>query len=616
MKISTFRLIFLFVGLVYIGSLVFFQRWEIVLAGGDPWGYYVYLPATFIHHDLDSLDRTTQARYDHYGGQMNESVENPLGIGEAHLVGEGRYVSKYTMGIAILTAPFFWLGHIWAFFDPHYQADGFSFPYALLMQLSTMFYAFLGLFYLGKILLHYVSEQVACWVILAVGMGTNLFFMTIYVSYMAHAYQFALFALLIWHTILWHERPTWSRALIIGLLCGFITLIRPVEFVCIFIPLLYGLRNREDWRARIRLMNDQRWKYLTAILAFVLVGFLQMLYWKWQTGQWLFYSYTGEGFDFSKPRIWRGLFGFRNGWLIYTPIMVLAVSGMVFLRRHRDFLWPIVVILPLHLYITYSWWCWYYINGFGARPMIDLYALLAIPMAYFVDFLLRKGKRMILLPIGLLLIALNLFQSFQISRGVLLTDDMTWSYYRQTFLKTKMDYYSLMTFDSGLMSPDTSRLTSHSTLFEETFENPDRASTIFDEERQSFVHLMAEPWGRASKLAGPLKDFQLQKKNWIRLEAWFKKGKPRNNLYDSAVFETYLKKDEKVYNYKLLRIENKIDNPTYALYGGNHGVWDHVEHWFQIPSNAAPADSLFIEIRNSSDNELFVDDLVVTAWTR
>ncbi|MBK8565920.1 MAG: hypothetical protein IPN76_21895, partial [Saprospiraceae bacterium] len=69
---------------IYLGSLFFYESWTwAVVGGGDPWGYYAYLPAAFIHHDLDNLQRTVEVRKQYKPESVRPKDDNPLGIGEA-----------------------------------------------------------------------------------------------------------------------------------------------------------------------------------------------------------------------------------------------------------------------------------------------------------------------------------------------------------------------------------------------------------------------------------------------------------------------------------------------------------------------------------------------------
>jgi len=227
-RLSTLTILIILIA--YLIAASFFERWNHdLLGGGDPWGYYLYLPAIFIHGDLISLEKSLSAREQH-NTPNRYSATNPLGVDEVRHIGEGIQVNKYTLGLAMLFAPFFLIAHLIASFTD-YPADGYSLIYVYLIILSTIFYTTLGLFLLRSVLLKYVSDFTTAMSLMVVGLGTNLYFFTIFNGPMAHAYLFCLYALLMYLTERWyaHTRPAYTIA--IGFTAGLITLIRPTEIL-------------------------------------------------------------------------------------------------------------------------------------------------------------------------------------------------------------------------------------------------------------------------------------------------------------------------------------------------------------------------------------------------
>ena len=54
-----------------------------------------------------------------------------------------------------------------------------------------------------------------------------------------------------------------------------------------------------------------------------------------------------------------GFYNFNNGWLLYTPVMVLALLGIgVLWWQRRDLFWFSSSYLALRLWISFSWWWW------------------------------------------------------------------------------------------------------------------------------------------------------------------------------------------------------------------------------------------------------------------
>ena len=113
-----------------------------------------------------------------------------------------------------------------------------------------------------------------------------------------------------------------------------------------------------------------------------------MLFWKTYGSGWIRWSYRNEGFFFDNPHILEFLFGYRNGWLLYTPIMILAVASVFLLpKKLKEFKIALLFILPISIYILSSWWCWWFGGSYGSRTMVEFYALLIFPLAAGVQFL-------------------------------------------------------------------------------------------------------------------------------------------------------------------------------------------------------------------------------------
>src|SRR6185436_10253555 len=112
----------------------------------------------------------------------------------------------------------------------------------------------------------------------------------------------------------------------------------------------------------------------------ILIFLPQLFYWKHQTGSWFFNSYLNEHFYFNNPHVFYGLFSFRKGWLVYTPIMFFALAGLYTLfKTMKEFFYPVLILFLLYIYVAFSWWCWWYGGSYGQRALIDIYPFLAVP---------------------------------------------------------------------------------------------------------------------------------------------------------------------------------------------------------------------------------------------
>ncbi len=418
----------------------------------DAISYYAYLPATFIYNDL-SLSFT-----DGYDGPHKFVFWPENGP-------DGKYLIKTTMGLSVMWMPFFIAGHITALITGA-DAGGYSEPYKFFLLVSALFYLLTGLIYLRRILLTHYSDTVASLVLAGFAIGTNLYWYALFQGTMSHVYSFALISVFVWYSMQWHgERSTeqgagsaWPRAwngVRLGLLLGLISLIRPTNLIIIIFFLFYGVVSAKDLRNRIReLAADYRYIILILLMV-ILVWVPQMIYWKEMTGHWLYFSYgSDERFFFGDPAIIKGLFSYRKGLFIYTPLLLFAFAGIIslWLKRSPHAL-PVTVFVPLNIYIILSWWCWWYGGGFGQRAFIDSYALMAVSAAALLSGAFSSGRRWLrngIITMYLLLMSLGIFYNIQYYNGAIHWESMTKAAYWDSFGRTRPS----ANFNSLLEAPD------------------------------------------------------------------------------------------------------------------------------------------------------------------
>ncbi len=390
--------------------------------GWDVISYYAYLPATFIYKDV-TLKFTVNYKGPHQFVFWPETAPN------------GGKCIKTSMGLSVLYAPFFFMAHISAVFL-HYDAGGYSIPYKFFLVMSGVFYLLLGLFFLRKVLERYFNQWVVAITLAVIVVGTNLFNYSSFDGTMSHAYSFALIAIFIYATQRWYEKYSVTNTFLVGLLIGIISLVRPSNILVILFFVLYNLVSRKAVIERIRLYRQNIPKLLLLMLCVFLVWVPQFIYWKYITGNWLFFSYGDERFFFNRPHIFEGLFGFRKGWLIYSPIMIFAVLGIPLLFKHlKEFSWAISVFFVLNVYVILSWWCWWYGGSFGARAFVDSYALMAIPLALSIQLIWEKRFWIGFALYSTLLITFlkGIHYTIQYHYNAIHYDSMTWGAYKETF---------------------------------------------------------------------------------------------------------------------------------------------------------------------------------------
>ena len=425
--IDGLALIIVLSGIIYTN--LFYKFWNAKgrIIAHDVILYYEYLPAAFIYKDL-SLSFTS---------------ENPEFFKDKIwkiTTGNGKAVSKMTMGLAVLYSPFFLAGHAISSFTG-YPADGYSVPYRVALVISSIIYAGLGFIFLIKLLRKYFGRSAIAITILVIGLGTNLYYYTTLEPTMSHSYNFFLFAVFIYLVDVWTEKQSWLSTIFLGLTGGLIILVRPTNGIIFLILPLWKVDSYAALKERTGLFLTNFLKLGTLALLVVLVFLPQLFYWKYNTGHYFFYSYRDEGFFFTDPAFFKGLFSYRKGWLLYTPLMTFSLLGIIILYlKKRKFFWPVLTFTIINLYIIWSWWCWWYGGGFGQRALIESYAVLSIPFAAFCEFIFDRKLLAKILFFTLVagFISLNIFQTRQYYKGVIHWDAMSKYTYWDSFFRLKM----------------------------------------------------------------------------------------------------------------------------------------------------------------------------------
>lgn len=415
----------------------------------DVYGYYLYLPAIFCYDDPYEYKFTEQHLKD------NPSITSDLY--QLRKIDDKLRAPHFTIGLSLLWLPFFLIAHVIAISIDSYAVDGLSLPYQLSLYFASLFYCFIGLVFLRKLLLKYFEETITSITILAVAIGTNYHYYLTYKIGMTHTYLFSLYAILLYYTIEWHEEPTKKKALWLGFVVAFIGVCRPSDILCILIPLLYGVYSKESLVQKIEQLQQYKTHFAYALLAGFVAGLPQIIYWKWTINQWISIGYfdNGNPLDLWNPHLLDGLFSYQKGWLVYTPMMMLAIIGFYYLYKKDKALFSATFIFILiNIYLVWSVPKWWYSHSFGQRVMIQFYPLLSIPLAYFIQVNKGKGswRKWGVLTLVFFFIGLNLFQNWQYRRGILLGFNVNRSYYWKVFGDTHRDkdLYKYIYLDEAL----------------------------------------------------------------------------------------------------------------------------------------------------------------------
>jgi hypothetical protein len=401
----------------------------------DVLGYYLPLPATIVHDDPLLKDiswlKETNDRYQ-LTGTLYQISQNE----------KGETMYFFLFGMSYVYLPSFLVGHAVAH-TFGYEANGFSEPYIWSLVIGGLIFTLIGLYYLRKFLLVYLSDRATALAILILFLATNASHHLSLKNLETVNFLFTLAAFTLYKTTIWLKNPSFKTLLPIGLAITLITLIKPSEIIITLIPLFWLVDSWSSLKNRIQFLWKQRIAILLTLGICLIILSPQLIYWFHMTGKLIYDSYKnpGIGLDLTSPHILPMLLSYRKGWLVYTPIMILAIGGMYFLwKRKKELFIPIAVYGGLSVYIVSSWTEWWYGASFSIRPLIILYPLLAIPMIYFIkDFgNHRKWITSSLFIVIIAFAALNQFQWWQLRNWIIDPYRTTGDYYHATFLSTSV----------------------------------------------------------------------------------------------------------------------------------------------------------------------------------
>lgn len=391
----------------------------------DAFGYYLILPALFIHRDLE-FGFLESMRHSGYVPPVVNSTEN------------GEQVCKYYSGVALLQLPFF-LG-AWITAPDTGKLSGFEPHFHRFILIASAFYLLWGMYLLTLILVRSgLPPLVAGLTPFAVLFGTNLYAYATYDPAYSHVYSFFALMLFIYFLTRYREKQVFSNAMLSGLAFGLIAIIRPLNGVAIlFVPVILQAPV-------LRSVFKDKFRNLPGF-GFTAAGILsiQSIIWYLQTGRLYVYPYGDEKLNLLQPRISELIFSFDCGWAIYTPLpfLLLCISLilLVIQGKYRKAAFSFIAAFS----ILYLLSCWYYLHygcTVGCRPVTEFYGPLAVLAGSACGPFLKKLSFSI--PLAVLVsafIAHNMLVQKQFFDHIINWCDMDKERYKMVFLKTHEAY--------------------------------------------------------------------------------------------------------------------------------------------------------------------------------
>lgn len=406
------------------------------LIRADEVGYYEYLPSIFIHHDFVRKNDSI-----HQNPNLYHRINSINGV---YVDYKNFKVNKYSGGTALLQLPFFAYSCLTSNLDGSFN-DGYQSPFQKSFYYIAIFYLFLSIFFLKKLLVLYdIKKHIIFFSQLILVLATSV---TNYVNYDAgFSHLYSLFAITTFlyfiKSFIKFQKMThfvWASVFL-----GLIFLLRqPNILIVLFIPFLAGSVKNLKISFTTLFKNTQG--LLLSILLFFGIISVQFVFWYLQIGDFFVYSYQGESFNFLDPHFFSILFSYKKGLFVYTPILFIATLSLIWFAYKKQFylFFTWIGFFILLTYFLSSWWSWFYGCSYGLRAYIDFYAIFLIPFALMLDKL-GKVPRLLIMGLSLFTIPINIIQTYQYKEYILHWIDMDKEKYWKVFLKTDNQYKGLL----------------------------------------------------------------------------------------------------------------------------------------------------------------------------
>lgn len=305
------RTALLAVAAVWLVSLVLWITPGIVRPDGA--GYVVYLPSTWLDHDLLFFNEWQRLGMVQDGVILHKEVTRT-----AHLS------NHWTVGSAMAWYPAFLLGDAIRLFTP-FRRDGFSLPYNLPIILTSAVAGLLTLIAGMRIARTLASPSASMIAAIGTWLGTPLLWYSLVHATMAHAISSLACALVVAASLAVRERRDDALVLLAGLASGFALVVRPQNAPFAILPLLVA-----NLRTRRELALYTSGGALAALPELIASTFLYGSPFGFLTG-----GGTTSFSLFQRIWTWEPLLSWYHGLFTWAPFAAIGIVGVLLLLR-RD----------------------------------------------------------------------------------------------------------------------------------------------------------------------------------------------------------------------------------------------------------------------------------------
>ena len=336
--------------------------------------YFSYLRSIYFDRDV-SFENEYRYFYD-------RGIAHSHGFHETFLEREtdvGRRVNYATLGSAILWLPFYAVADGWTRISGIADPNGLTQPYVTSVAYGSAFYGFLAVLLSAR----------AARIVLGTGRGTGVLLATVaiwigtpllFYMYVAPPFSHApsAFAAALFVNVWLHVRHRWTPAgaFALGLSVALLAMVREQDAFLAIGPLV------DFAHAQFRTSPLPRLLAIAAAgLAGTLLGYLPQLF-----AYTALNGYPGPAAHVSRKMYWTApwglsvLFSPEHGFLFWTPLALVALAGLFFVRERIVALALALMVLS-QVYVAGSVASWTVAGAFGQRRFVCLTVVLVIGLA-------------------------------------------------------------------------------------------------------------------------------------------------------------------------------------------------------------------------------------------
>ena len=271
----------------------------------------------------------------------------------------------------------------------------------------------------------------------------------------------------------------------------------------------------------------------------------------------------------------------------------------------------------LNLYIVASWSCWWYGACFGVRSLVPSYAALCLPLGYFFYTALNHRFNYFFMGLAFIFMSLNLFQTWQMSMGIMDSTNMSRAYYVSTFLQTSTptsEQTSLLL--KGKSNDGVELFTKNDSLthtlnyaeiqsFENTHHELDSRFVIDSIKHSGQKSYLTNAESPYTKSIEPMHQTLTHKSyTWVKSTVWLYSVYPIDSLKGALIIEL----QHKGYTFKFKgKSINTIDFKS--------NRWNKMEYYLLTPDDLrSTKDLVRTYFWNQGKHPIYVDDLILESY--